>query len=328
MNAKQTAFLATHAAALPAAVTAPGLSAMIEALPDGRAKALADHETHATLFDGEGRAIATLSRPRVIGADKLYYLALSDGRTVAAFPSCPTVKRCLEAVYSYAASRLPADSDPAEELDSYRASFADNWTQAEAGIYLNFRAAALTRCARWARRIALAWEATGSPTPRAIGQEAPDCLCLECARPFTMGPHDVQICPACYPEERAEALAREACKLEDSADWDRSSGPRFYLSAAEKFERAAKLYRESGYPTRAEHCELRAQFARDNAPAPRPMAERAGLGDAIRRGMAPDVTPAPFFGYPLAPTRAAPAPLWPVQPRRAFADLARVMGGR
>ena len=282
MNAKQTAFLASHAAALPAAVTAPGLSAMIEALPDGRAKALADHETHATLFDGEGRAIATLSRPRVIGADKLYYLALSDGRTVAAFHSCPTVKRCLEAVYSYAASRLPADSDPAEELDSYRASFVDNWTQAEAGIYLNFRAAALTRCARWARRIALAWEAMGSPTPRAIES----------------GPvgEDWQ------PAPKSEAFYAQEVTPEGRPG-------RFAFGPTEEAAREA-LARMTA------------------APAPRPMAERAGLGDAIRRGMAPDVTPAPFFGYPLAPTRAAPAPLWPVQPRRAFADLARVMGGR
>lgn len=255
MNAKQTAFLAAHAAALPAAVTAPGLSAMIEALPHGRTKALADHETHATLFDGEGRAIATLSRPRVIGADKLYYLALSDGRTVAAFHSCPTVKRCLEAVYSYATSRLPADSDPGEELDSYRASFVDNWTQAEAGIYLNFRAAALTHCARWARRIALAEVAAA-----------------------------------------AEELDRQ------------NFGPARIAAFYEALESE--------------------ELGEEEAPAPRAMAERAGLGDAIRRGMAPDVTPAPFFGYPLAPTRAAPAPLWPVQPRRAFAGLARVMGGR
>ena len=254
MNAKQTAFLASHAAALPAAVTAPGLSAMIEALPRGRAvKALETWQEYATIFDAEERAIATLIRPRAIGGDGLFTLSLSDGRIVAAFSSCPTVKRCLEAVYSYTASRLPADCDPAEELDSYRESFNSNWFTAQASQvgFPVFRASSLTLAARWARRIALAEVAAA-----------------------------------------AEELDRQ------------NFGP----------ARIAAFYE--------------ALEAEEEAPAPRPMAERAGLGDAIRRGMAPDVTPAPFFGYPLAPTRAAPAPLWPVQPRRAFADLARVMGGR
>lgn len=38
--------------------------------------------------------------------------------------------------------------------------------------------------------------------------------------------------------------------------------------------------------------------------------------------------PLPAFCLPLAPAKAAPAPLWPVAPRRAFAELAAVVGGR
>jgi len=170
MNAKQTAFLANHAAALPAAVTAPGLSAMIEALPRGRAvKALETWQEYATIFDAEEAAREALARMTAAPAP--------DGRKTL------------------------------DELE----------------------------------------------------------------------------------EEAAAALAEERAKRK----------------TLDELEEEAR-----------------------QAPAPRPMAERAGLGDAIRRGMAPDVTPAPFFGYPLAPTRATHAPLWPVQPRRAFADLARVMGGR
>lgn len=43
---------------------------------------------------------------------------------------------------------------------------------------------------------------------------------------------------------------------------------------------------------------------------------------------APRRAPLPAFCLPLAPVKAAPAPLWPVAPRRAFAELAAVMGGR
>lgn len=310
-EAKESAFLASHAAPLPAF---PALSDLARALECGdfdraelRAKAMTESESYVTL-EIEGRPVATLSRPRVLGRDKLYSLALTDGRTVAAFDTCPTRRRCLEAVYSYARSVFPDGCDPAAELESYQASFAENWTQAEAGIYLTFRASSLTRAARWARRIALALEALAA---------APDCLCLECGAPFHMGPAAVQICPACYPEGRAEAVARVTA--------EEARQGRLTLDQLEEEAARAKAEERA---RRLTLDQLEEEAAR--APKPRPMAEGAGLGDVIRRAMGPaDLkAAAALFGYPLAPTRAAPAPLWPVAPRRAFAELAAVMGGR
>lgn len=38
---------------------------------------------------------------------------------------------------------------------------------------------------------------------------AANCHCLECDSGFDMGPHDLQICPRCYPEGRAQAEAAQ-----------------------------------------------------------------------------------------------------------------------
>lgn len=53
-------------------------------------------------------------------------------------------------------------------------------------------------------------------------------------------------------------------------------------------------------------------------------AARAALARLL--ATAPARAPLPAFCVPLAPTRSASAPLWPVRPARAFAELAAVMG--
>lgn len=57
------------------------------------------------------------------------------------------------------------------------------------------------------------------------------------------------------------------------------------------------------------------------------LAPAADLAPVPAPGPALAPVPAPAFCYPLPPIKAAPAPLWPVAPRRAFAELAAVMGG-
>lgn len=204
MNAAQTAFpsLADLAAALDSLGRA-----------DLAAKALADNESFATLYL-EGRPVAGISRPRIIGGDKLYSLALTDGRVVAVFHTCPTVRRCLEAVYSYARATLPADCNPAEELGSYLESFADNWANGEAGLYLVFRAAAKTRAARWARRIALAQAAVSAVTIESgpVGEDWQPALKSESFYAQEIGPDGAAGRFAFGPSEAAarEALARKA----------------------------------------------------------------------------------------------------------------------
>lgn len=150
----ESSFLAAHAAPLPAHVTRESVGAAIVALTRRGGWALELDEFYRTLFDAEGRALCAVTRPRVLDREGLHTVTLSDGRTVAAFPACPTVKKALEAVYSYLAAPLPGDCDPAAELDSYRASFRENW--AVNSTYPMFRASALTRAARWARRIGAA----------------------------------------------------------------------------------------------------------------------------------------------------------------------------
>lgn len=150
------AILAAHAAALPAAANLDSVKAALEALPPGRSPAaLATNEIYFT-FEAGGLPLVTLQRPRMIGGDGLYSLALTDGREVAFFDRCPTVRRVYEAVYSYLRAGLPADCDAAEELESYLFSFDANMTLAAESAFPTFRASALTRCARWARRVALA----------------------------------------------------------------------------------------------------------------------------------------------------------------------------
>lgn len=157
-NATAAAFLAAHAAPLPAAVDLKAIARALEALPPGRGPdALASNEVYFTFEAEEGRPLVTLQRPRMYGGDGLYTLALTDGRLIAAFDRCPSYRRVLEAVYSYARCDLPADCDAAEELESYLVSFGGNWATArDSDVVPPFRASALTRCARWARRIALA----------------------------------------------------------------------------------------------------------------------------------------------------------------------------
>lgn len=54
---------------------------------------------------------------------------------------------------------------------------------------------------------------------------AGNCLCLICCKGFDMGPHDVQICPACYPQEREDAIARlAAAPAEEPAPVDPAAG--------------------------------------------------------------------------------------------------------
>lgn len=49
---------------------------------------------------------------------------------------------------------------------------------------------------------------------------------------------------------------------------------------------------------------------------------------AAREEAAADLAraPLPAFCLPLGPIKAAPAPLWPIRPARAFAELSAVMG--
>lgn len=163
-------FRAIHAEPIPA-FDMGELSAAIDSESRLAGAALASHETYRTI-ELCGRPLATVSRPRLIGGDGLYMLALTDGRVVAAFDRSPTVRRCLEAVYSYARSVPPSDVTP-EEAESYLASFADNWeTALDSGVVATFRAAALTRCARWARRAALARE-TLAAAPQGEPEDAP-----------------------------------------------------------------------------------------------------------------------------------------------------------
>lgn len=156
-TAAATAFLAAHAADLPAAANLESVAAALDALPKGFSPAaLASNESYFTFATEDGRPLVTLSRPRIYDAKGLYTLALTDGRAIAAFDRNPSVRRVYEAVYSYIRSTLPADCDAAEELESYLVSFADNWAASSESSYPTFRASAFTRAARWARRIALA----------------------------------------------------------------------------------------------------------------------------------------------------------------------------
>lgn len=177
-SAKKTAaFLAAHAAPLPAHVTRESIGRTLDLLPkdSGKAPAIATNATYATLtLDGpEGLALCTVSRPRPYDRDGLFEVALCDGRTVAAFASCPTVKRAYEACYSYLAAAMPHGADPAAEVESYRASFRENWEgDLAASAYPAFKASSLTRAARWAFRIGAAEAALAAP-------EAPAQLAAE-----------------------------------------------------------------------------------------------------------------------------------------------------
>lgn len=152
-----TAFLAAHAADLPAAANLESVAAALDALPKGFSPAaLASNESYFTFATEDGRPLVTLSRPRAFDRSGLYTLHLTDGRAIAAFDRNPSVRRVYEAVYSYIRSTLPADCDAAEELESYLVSFADNWAASSESSFPTFRASAFTRAARWARRIALA----------------------------------------------------------------------------------------------------------------------------------------------------------------------------
>lgn len=156
-TAAATAFLAAHAAPLPAAANLESVAAALDALPKGFSPAaLASNESYFTFATEDGRPLVTLSRPRAFDRSGLYTLALTDGRAIAAFDRNPSVRRVYEAVYSYIRSTLPADCDAAEELESYLVSFADNWAASSESSFPTFRASAFTRAARWARRIALA----------------------------------------------------------------------------------------------------------------------------------------------------------------------------
>lgn len=165
-SAQETAsFLAAHAAPLPAHVTCESVLATLHAMPNlaARASAIAPNASHESHDDSNGRALFAVTRPRVLDRDGLYTVALCDGRTVAAFACVPTIRGVFDAVIGYLTQALPADCDPAAELESYRASFRDNW---EGGLassaYPTFKASALTQAARWAYRVgaaeaAIAW---------------------------------------------------------------------------------------------------------------------------------------------------------------------------
>lgn len=156
-SAKKTdSFLAAHAAPLPAHVTRESVLATLHAMPNlaARAPAIVSDMSHASHHDSEGRALFTVTRPRVLDRDGLTELHLCDGRLVAAFAGVPSIRKAFEAVIGYLAQALPADCDPAAEVESYRASFRENWESTS--VYPMFRASCLTRAARWAFRLAAA----------------------------------------------------------------------------------------------------------------------------------------------------------------------------
>jgi hypothetical protein len=166
-SAQETAsFLAAHAAPLPAHVTRESVLATLHAMPNlaARASAIAPNASHESHHDSDGRALFTVTRPRVLDRDGLFVLALCDGRTVAAFARVPTIRGAFDAVIGYLAQALPADCDPAAELESYRASFRDNWEgDLASSAYPTFKASALTRAARWAFRIGAAEAEAAAP---------------------------------------------------------------------------------------------------------------------------------------------------------------------
>lgn len=165
-SAKKTAsFLAAHAAPLPAHVTRESVLATLHAMPNlaARAPAIAYDASHESHHDSEGRALFTVTRPRVLDRDGLTELHLCDGRLVAAFARVPTVRAAFDSVIGYLAQALPADCDPAAEAESYRASFRENWESTS--VYPMFRASCLTRAARWAFRLAAAEAEAPAPEP-------------------------------------------------------------------------------------------------------------------------------------------------------------------
>jgi hypothetical protein len=300
-------FLAAHAPALPVAADLDSLFRAIDPMHGGK-PALASHESYVTI-ELEGRPLATLQRPRVIGEGPapVFTLCLTDGRLVAAFSSCPSEKRALEAVYSYLRSGLPSEdcrAPLAEELESYRKSFAENWTMAQDAAYPVFRASAMTRCARWARRIALALAAMAEeedaaegfdgmattraypinrPGPLALAAMRAAGLLIEAARPANAPGYGLRIVPRSGGFELHN----------DSGVW---IGPGLGLFPSEE---AARAWGEG----------------------------RPAFGGGPRYWIKEEAPKAPAFAFPLAP-RKAPAPLWPVAPRRAFAELAAVTGAR
>lgn len=136
---------------------------------DARKSALAPYETHATAYD-DGHPVATLTRPRLYGNScpgmaegrGLFRLATTDGQLVATFARVPTLAFVRRELAAFARSGagladMTAAELAAEERDAL-AREAVNMETARAASFDTFRASAINRAIRAARRAELAAE--------------------------------------------------------------------------------------------------------------------------------------------------------------------------
>lgn len=162
-------FLAAHAEPLPPALTVESALAaetfgpMSDAALDARCSGIGPADSFATFYSPAGLPLATYQRPAYIGDSGpfkgLFRLALTDGRVVAASRNVLTVAGVRKALAEYAAAtgEGPDADDSREPTAEGLAELArQNYRNARDNMESPFRAAAVGRAARLARRAAMA----------------------------------------------------------------------------------------------------------------------------------------------------------------------------
>lgn len=192
---------------------------------DARASALAPSESFATVYRNaapDGRPVATVSRPRRGDSHGLFTLCDTSGRLVKSWTRMPTLAAVRAALVNVAelAEEL-ADTPTAEEAEERAAVANAHGVDARErarreGPGTPRRALLLNLASLSARRAEIYADRAAALKAAELADGAENCTCLECGNGFHMGPRDVQICPRCYPEERA---AFDAPTLADAPAW-------------------------------------------------------------------------------------------------------------
>lgn len=212
---------AIHAGNLPASLTVDAIDRCqpfggIDCPMTPRESALRPDETRATFYSPDGtHALATLTRPRMYGdsaaaepgAAGLYRLNLADGRLVACFARVPTLAYLRKALRDYLRPVDPqtvaeaTDAQCKAEIASAAESVAQNLAAAADSEFDRFRASAMTRAARVARKGAI-WAAA----------LCDGCQTCDGAGAVRKAPGFETACPNCQPSPAPtlESIVAEA----------------------------------------------------------------------------------------------------------------------